>query len=226
MSLSGFYSIFSRYRAEFSKAEGSFSLSFKGNLSLTAQYVADGRILILPIKGSGDALVEARKYNTRHIKFFWIMHILFLSFRDKHWNYYAYVFGLRLGTYLQCSRSLITCCLANRKNGPRICTYFSSFYFFTLIRYNLILQATNALNRIQSWTYKSVLNLYKNKLQGIWLPQFTEGVEVRIDSKLVHDKDSNGDHFQLATPKYKYTIERTTFDLKNLFNGNKQLGEY
>ncbi|KAJ8727065.1 hypothetical protein PYW08_015462 [Mythimna loreyi] len=98
-------------KAEFSKTEGSFSLSFKGNLSLTAQYVADGRILILPIKGSGDALVEA------------------------------------------------------------------------------------------------------------------QGVEVRIDSKLVHDKDSNGDHFKLATPKYKYTIERTTFDLKNLFNGNKQLAD-
>ncbi|PZC76852.1 circadian clock-controlled protein daywake-like [Helicoverpa zea] len=98
-------------KLEFTKTEGTFTLKFKGNLSLTANYVADGRILILPIKGNGDALVYA------------------------------------------------------------------------------------------------------------------QGVEVQIDSKLIIDKDSNGDHLKLATPKYKYTVERTTFDLKNLFNGNKQLAE-
>lgn len=54
---------------------------------------------------------------------------------------------------------------------------------------------------------------------------FAEGIEVWLDSKLTHHKDESGVHFKLATPKYKYTIERTTFDLKNLFNGNKQLGE-
>lgn len=47
---------------------------------------------------------------------------------------------------------------------------------------------------------------------------------MRIDSKVVHFKDGVGEHFKLITPKYKYTIEKTIFDLKNLFNGNKQLG--
>ncbi|XP_063823320.1 circadian clock-controlled protein daywake-like [Ostrinia nubilalis] len=88
-----------------------FSLSFKCNFSLTAQYEVDGRILILPIKGKGDAFVYA------------------------------------------------------------------------------------------------------------------QGVQVRIDSKLIHVKNSKGEHFKLVTPMYKYDIERTTFDLKNLFNGNKQLAE-
>ncbi|CAH0628789.1 unnamed protein product [Chrysodeixis includens] len=93
------------------KSAETFSLAFKGNMSLTAQYVVDGKILILPIKGSGDALVKA------------------------------------------------------------------------------------------------------------------QGIEVWIEAKLNHHKDDNGEHFKLATPKYRYTIERTTFDLKNLFNGNKQLAE-
>lgn len=96
-------------KVEFIKSGGTFTLSFKGNLKLTAQYVADGRILVLPILGHGDALVDA------------------------------------------------------------------------------------------------------------------QGVEVRIDSQLIEDEDANGQHLKLITPKYKYTIERTTFDLKNLFNGNKQL---
>ncbi|XP_075973029.1 circadian clock-controlled protein daywake-like [Anticarsia gemmatalis] len=98
-------------KVDIGKSEETFSLAFKGNLSLVAKYVVDGRILILPIQGKGDALVDA------------------------------------------------------------------------------------------------------------------QGVEVKIDSKLVHVKDTSGEHFKLATPKYKYTIEKTTFDLKNLFNGNKQLAE-
>lgn len=98
-------------KLQLSKGEGQFSLSFKGNMNLTAKYVADGRILILPIQGNGDALVDA------------------------------------------------------------------------------------------------------------------QGVEVHIDSKLILEKDSKGDHMKLATPKYRYTIERTVFDLKNLFNGNKQLAD-
>lgn len=93
------------------KGEETFKLAFKNNLSLTAKYVIDGRILILPIQGKGDAKVNA------------------------------------------------------------------------------------------------------------------QGVEVVIDSKLVHVKDENGEHFKLVTPNYKYTIERTTFDLQNLFNGNKQLAD-
>lgn len=52
-------------------------------------------------------------------------------------------------------------------------------------------------------------------------------MEVEINSKLTQVKDAKGqEHFKLITPTYKYTIEKTTFDLKNLFNGNKQLGEY
>ncbi|KAM3968236.1 juvenile hormone binding protein brP-2095 [Aphomia sociella] len=88
-----------------------FKLAFKGNLSLTAMYEVDGRILILPIQGKGDALVYA------------------------------------------------------------------------------------------------------------------QGVEVEISSKLTQVKGAKGNHFKLITPSYKYTIEKTTFDLKNLFNGNKQLAE-
>lgn len=41
------------------KVDEVFSLSFKANLSLTAKYNADGRILILPIQGNGDAVVSA-----------------------------------------------------------------------------------------------------------------------------------------------------------------------
>lgn len=50
------------FRLQLNKGEGQFSLSFKGNMNLTAKYVADGRILILPIQGNGDALVDAREY--------------------------------------------------------------------------------------------------------------------------------------------------------------------
>ncbi|XP_026748182.1 circadian clock-controlled protein daywake-like [Galleria mellonella] len=89
-----------------------FRLTFKGNLNLTALYEVQGRILILPIEGNGDAVVTA------------------------------------------------------------------------------------------------------------------QGVEVEINSKLTQVKDAKGqEHFKLITPTYKYTIEKTTFDLKNLFNGNKQLAE-
>ncbi|KAJ0179413.1 hypothetical protein K1T71_005125 [Dendrolimus kikuchii] len=42
------------------KMDEAFSLSFKANLSLTAHYEADGQILVLPIKGNGDALVFAQ----------------------------------------------------------------------------------------------------------------------------------------------------------------------
>ncbi|XP_047522853.1 circadian clock-controlled protein daywake-like [Pieris napi] len=89
--------------------EEKFKLSLKGNLSMTSTYNADGKILILPIKGDGDAFIECRN------------------------------------------------------------------------------------------------------------------VEVEINSKLLHINDSNGEHFKLQTPHYKYNIEKTTFDLRNLFNGNKQL---
>ncbi|CAK1551890.1 unnamed protein product [Leptosia nina] len=91
--------------------EETFKLGFKGNLSMTAQYNADGKILILPIRGDGDSLIKCRN------------------------------------------------------------------------------------------------------------------VEVEINSKLNHVKDAKGEHFKLATPNYKYNIESTTFDFKNLFNGNKQLAE-
>ncbi|XP_023945911.2 circadian clock-controlled protein daywake [Bicyclus anynana] len=90
----------------------SFALAVKGNLSLTAQYYADGRILILPIKGEGDALIECRN------------------------------------------------------------------------------------------------------------------VEVYISTNLTHVKGKDDkEHLKLLAPSYKYDIESTTFDLKNLFNGNKQLAE-
>ncbi|XP_045533919.1 circadian clock-controlled protein daywake [Papilio machaon] len=92
--------------------EEDFNLGFKGNMSLTAKYNIDGKILILPIKGDGDAVVKANN------------------------------------------------------------------------------------------------------------------VEVNIQSKLVHVKDSKGrSHLKLITPNYKYDIQSTTFDLKNLFNGNKELAE-
>ncbi|XP_045763198.1 circadian clock-controlled protein daywake-like [Maniola jurtina] len=90
----------------------SFILAVKGNLSLTAQYNADGRILILPLKGEGDALIDCRN------------------------------------------------------------------------------------------------------------------IEVNISSLLEHVKGKDGkEHLKLLTPNYEYEIESTTFDLKNLFNGNKQLAE-
>lgn len=54
---------------------------------------------------------------------------------------------------------------------------------------------------------------------------FSENVEVEIDSTLGHVKGDSGDHFKLMSPNYKYKIQSTTFDLKNLFNGNKQLGK-
>ncbi|XP_013185579.1 circadian clock-controlled protein daywake-like [Amyelois transitella] len=94
------------------ESDEDFKLAFKGNLSLTAKYEVDGRILILPIQGKGDAIVYA------------------------------------------------------------------------------------------------------------------QGVEVEINSKLSHVKDKrNHTHFKLITPSYNYTVEKTTFDLKNLFNGNKQLSD-
>ncbi|XP_053600367.1 circadian clock-controlled protein daywake-like [Plodia interpunctella] len=99
-------------RVKIGDSDEDFKLAFKGNLSLTAKYEVDGRILILPIQGKGDAFVYA------------------------------------------------------------------------------------------------------------------QGVEVEINSKLSHVKDKqNRTHFKLITPSYNYTIERTTFDLKNLFNGNKQLAD-
>ncbi|XP_041973131.1 circadian clock-controlled protein daywake-like [Aricia agestis] len=92
--------------------EAKFVLGFIGNLSLTANYTADGRILILPIKGEGDSTINV----------------------------------------------------------------------------------TN--------------------------------VEVTISAQIknVTDKDDHA-HLKLVKPSYKYEIESTTFDLQNLFNGNKQLAE-
>ncbi|CAG9563507.1 unnamed protein product [Danaus chrysippus] len=91
--------------------EESFELKVKGNLSLTAQYTADGQILILPIRGHGDALIDC------------------------------------------------------------------------------------------------------------------DGIEVQIKSNLSHVKDDKGTHFKLVAPNYKYDITNTKIDLKNLFDGNKQLAE-
>lgn len=54
---------------------------------------------------------------------------------------------------------------------------------------------------------------------------FSENVEVEIASKLSHVKGDSGEHFKLTVPNYKYKIQSTNFDLKNLFNGNKQLGK-
>ncbi|XP_038213455.1 circadian clock-controlled protein daywake-like [Zerene cesonia] len=54
---------------------------------------------------------------------------------------------------------------------------------------------------------------------------YCTNVKVQINSKLNHFKDSKGEHFKLTTPNYKYDIESTRFDFKNLFNGNKQLAE-
>ncbi|KAL4714413.1 hypothetical protein ACJJTC_017708 [Scirpophaga incertulas] len=53
----------------------------------------------------------------------------------------------------------------------------------------------------------------------------TQGVAVNIQSKLIHMKNSKGEHLKMITPVYKYDIEKTTFDLRNLFNGNKELAE-
>lgn len=40
--------------------EEKFVLAFKGNMTLSAKYTIDGQILILPIKGQGDAKVKAQ----------------------------------------------------------------------------------------------------------------------------------------------------------------------
>lgn len=87
-----------------------------------------------------------------------------------------------------------------------------------------------------SMTFKSNLNLtalYEIEGQIIILPiqgkgdavVAARGVEVKIDSKLKHVKDSSGEHFKLTSPQYTYNIEKTTFALANLFNGNKQLAD-
>lgn len=44
------------------KVDEAFKIEFKANLKLTSKYEADGKILILPIQGKGDATVNARKY--------------------------------------------------------------------------------------------------------------------------------------------------------------------
>ncbi|CAG5056008.1 unnamed protein product [Parnassius apollo] len=99
-------------KVDIGNEEEVFDLAFKGDLSLTAKYNIDGRILILPIVGDGDALVTA------------------------------------------------------------------------------------------------------------------QNIEVNIQSKLAHVKDNKGqNHLKLVTPNYKYDIQRTIFDLKNLFNGNKELAK-
>ncbi|XP_028035622.1 circadian clock-controlled protein-like [Bombyx mandarina] len=100
------------FKLKFDGDHGNFKLAFISNMSLTAEYEADGKLLILQIKGKGDALI-------------------------------------------------------------------------------------NCVN-----------------------------VDVEIESKLNQVKDNNGkDHLKLGTPSYKYNIEKTTFDLKNLFNGNKELAD-
>nr|XP_032512142.1 uncharacterized protein LOC116766412 [Danaus plexippus plexippus] len=52
-----------------------------------------------------------------------------------------------------------------------------------------------------------------------------DGIEVQINSNLSHVKDDKGTHFKLVAPNYKYDITTTKIDLKNLFDGNKQLAE-
>ncbi|CAK1578491.1 unnamed protein product [Parnassius mnemosyne] len=102
--------LLTQLKVDIGTEEEEFDLAFKGNLSLTAKYNIDGKILILPIVGEGDATVIA------------------------------------------------------------------------------------------------------------------QNIEVNIQSKLAHVKDSKGQsHLKLVTPNYKYDIQRTIFDLKNLFNGNKEL---
>ncbi|XP_045459571.1 circadian clock-controlled protein daywake-like [Melitaea cinxia] len=101
----------SDFEVEFADDNEKFNLALVANLSLTAKYNADGKILILPIKGDGDALIKCKN------------------------------------------------------------------------------------------------------------------VEVEIASKLSHVKGDSGEHFKLTVPNYKYKIQSTNFDLKNLFNGNKQLAD-
>ncbi|XP_049864964.1 circadian clock-controlled protein daywake-like [Pectinophora gossypiella] len=48
----------SQLKLDIGKDVETFSLSFKGNMSVSAKYVVDGRILILPIQGKGDAKVN------------------------------------------------------------------------------------------------------------------------------------------------------------------------
>lgn len=73
------------------------------------------------------------------------------------------------------------------------------------------------------------LLLFLNECLIVFINLFiftTEGVVVTIDGKLTHVKNSDSEHFKLVSPSYKYTIEKTTFELQNLFNGNKQLCMY
>ena len=57
-------------RLDLGVEEEKFKIGVTANLSLTAQYTAEGQILILPIRGKGDALIECCKY---------IFYIIFLS---------------------------------------------------------------------------------------------------------------------------------------------------
>ncbi|XP_063374598.1 circadian clock-controlled protein daywake-like [Cydia amplana] len=52
-----------------------------------------------------------------------------------------------------------------------------------------------------------------------------DNTEVEISSKLTPVKGKTGEHLKLVTPNYKYQIEKTTFQFKNLFNGNKELSD-
>ncbi|CAH2092114.1 unnamed protein product [Euphydryas editha] len=52
-----------------------------------------------------------------------------------------------------------------------------------------------------------------------------KNVEVAITSNISHVNGDRGEHFKLIVPNYKYKIQSTTFNLTNLFNGNKQLAD-
>lgn len=61
---------------------------------------------------------------------------------------------------------------------------------------------------------------------ALFLYLSAENIDIIISSNLTHVKDKDDrEHLKLLAPNYKYDIVRCSFDLKNLFNGNKQLGK-
>ncbi|XP_026326629.1 protein takeout-like [Hyposmocoma kahamanoa] len=51
--------VITNLKLDIGKDDETFSLQFKSNMTLMAKYVINGRILILPIQGKGDAKVKA-----------------------------------------------------------------------------------------------------------------------------------------------------------------------
>lgn len=60
------------FRVNIGNTDEEFTLAFKSNMSLTAKYDVNGKILIVPILGNGDAVVDASKcvYFSRENKMF------------------------------------------------------------------------------------------------------------------------------------------------------------